>query len=79
MIETQEATVAPSRRLTAADREAGGALVDHLAKMGIAVHTDYRENRRILKAAEQDHSEEGRVRHFKTRNGMTYGFAYKGE
>ena len=79
LIETQEATVAPSRRLTAADREAGGALVDHLAKMGIAVHTDYRENRRILKAAEQDHSEEGRVRHFKTRNGTTYGFAYKGE
>ena len=68
-----------SRRLTPADREAGGAMVDHLESMGIVVHTDNRESRRILKAAEKDNSEVGRVRHFKTVNGESYGFAYKGE
>ena len=67
------------RHLTVADREAGGAMVDHLSAMGITVHTDLRENRRILKSAEQDHSEAGRVRHFKTSVGESYGFAYKGE
>ena len=70
--------VAP-RRLTLQDREAGGALVDHLQSMGITVHTDNRENRRILKAAEKDQSEAGKVRHFKTETGESYGFAYKGE
>ena len=68
-----------SRKLTVQDREAGGALVDHLQSMGITVHTDNRENRRILKAAEKDQSEAGKVRHFKTETGESYGFAYKGE
>ena len=67
------------RRLTQADREAGGAMVDQLEKMGIAVHTDNRENRRVLKSAEKDHSETGKVRYMKTENGESYGFAYKGE
>ena len=67
------------RKLTVQDREAGGALVDHLQSMGITVHTDNRENRRILKAAEKDQSEAGKVRHFKTETGESYGFAYKGE
>ena len=68
-----------SRHLTPQDREAGGALVDHLARMGITVHTDNNENRRILKAARLDNSEAGKVRHFKTQDGNTYGFAYKGQ
>ena len=68
-----------SRKLTVQDREAGGALVDHLQSMGITVHTDNRENRRILKVAEKDQSEAGKVRHFKTETGESYGFAYKGE
>lgn len=73
-----QSSVVP-RRLTPQDREAGGALVDHLEKMGITVHTDNRENRRILKAAEKDQSEAGKVRYFKTEQGESYGFAYKGE
>lgn len=68
-----------SRHLSPADREAGGALVDQLERMGISVHTDYNENRRILKAALRDNSEVGKVRHFKTQAGTAYGFAYKGE
>ena len=67
------------RRLSAADREAGGAMVEQLQKMGIGVHTDNHENRRVLKSAEQDNSEAGKVRHMKTENGESYGFAYKGE
>ena len=70
--------VAP-RRLTLQDREAGGAMVDHLQTMGITVHTDNRENRRVLKAAEKDQSEAGKIRHFKTETGESYGFSYKGE
>ena len=76
--EVSERPVEP-RKLTVQDREAGGALVDHLQSMGITVHTDNRENRRILKAAEKDQSEAGKVRHFKTETGESYGFAYKGE
>ena len=68
-----------STRLSPQDREAGGALVDQLESMGITVHTDNRENRRVLKAAEQDHSEIGKMRHLKTEHGESYGFAYKGE
>ena len=70
--------VAP-RRLTLQDREAGGAMVDHLQAMGITVNTDNRVNRRILKDAQKDQSEAGKVRHFKTEQGESYGFAYKGE
>lgn len=68
-----------SPRLSPQDREAGGALVDQLESMGIPVHTDNRENRRVLKAAEYDHSEIGKIRHLKTEHGESYGFAYKGE
>jgi len=67
------------RKLTPEDREAGGALVEQLQKMGIEVHTDNRENRRVLKAAEKDFSEAGKVRHMKTEDGVSYGFTYKGE
>ena len=67
------------RRLTLEDREAGGAVVDHLRAMGITVSTDIRENRRVLKAAVADQSEVGKVRHFKTEQGESYGFAYKGQ
>ena len=70
---------AEPRQFTAEDREAGGALVDHLRSMGIPVHTDNRENRRVLKAAERDQSNVGKVRHFKTESGDSYGFAYKGQ
>ncbi len=67
------------RRLTLQDREAGGALVDHLRSMGVSVYTDNHENRRVLKTALKDQSEAGKVRHFKTVQGESYGFAYKGE
>ena len=65
-----QSSVAP-RRLTAEDREAGSAMVDHLQAMGI--------NRRVLKDAQKDQSEAGKVRHFKTEQGDSYGFAYKGK
>ena len=67
------------RRLTLADREAGGAIVDHLLAMGIPVSTDNRQNHKALKEALKDQSEAGRVRHFKTVQGESYGFAYKGQ
>ena len=73
-----QSSVAP-RRLTAEDREAGSAMVDHLQAMGITVSTDSRENRRVLKDAQKDQSEAGKVRHFKTEQGDSYGFAYKGK
>ena len=60
-----QSSVVP-RRLTLQDREAGGAMVDHLQAMGITVSTDNRENRRVLKDAQKDQSEAGKVRHFKT-------------
>ena len=66
-------------RLSPADREAGSALIDHLRDMGIIVHTDNRENRRILKAAQADRSETGKVRLLKNEQGDNYGFTYKGE
>ena len=75
----QEVVKVEPRKFTVQDREAGGALVDHLQAMGITVHTDIRENRRVLKAAQKDQSEVGKVRHFKTETGESYGFAYKGE
>ena len=67
------------RVLTAEEREVGGAVVDQLGKMGISVHTDNRENRRVLKEAQKDQSEVGKVRYMKTSDGESYGFAYKGE
>ena len=76
-LQVQENT--PSHRLTPEEREAGGALVDHLEKMGVKVHTDSRENRRVLRDAEKDKSEAGKVRHMRTEDGRDYGFSYKGE
>ena len=67
------------RILSLEDREAGSAMVDHLRSMGIIVSTDNQENRRVLKNASKDHSEIGKVRHFKTEQGESYGFAYKGK
>ena len=71
--------VSRQRQYTLADREAGGAMVDHLQGMGITVHIDSRENRRILKDAQRDQSEVGKLRYFTTEAGDSYGFAYKGE
>ena len=68
-----------ARRLTPADREAGGAMVDHLEKMGITVHTDLKEYRRAMKEAERDNSQEGNVSYYTTEDGKRYGFSYKGE
>lgn len=68
----QSQSSAAPRRLSAQDREAGGALVDHLQAMGITVSTDSRENRRVLKEAQKDQSEAGKVRHFKTEQGESY-------
>lgn len=76
-LQVQENT--PSHRLTPEEREAGGALVDHLEKMGVKVHTDSRENRRVLRDAEKDKSEAEKVRHMRTEDGRDYGFSYKGE
>ena len=67
------------RTLSLEDREAGSVMVDHLRSMGIIVSTDNQENRRVLKNASKDHSEIGKVRHFKTEQGESYGFAYKGK
>ena len=73
------AEATPERRLTPADREAGGAMVDHLERMGINVHTDLKEYRRAMKEAERDNSQEGNVRFFTSDDGKRYGFSYKGE
>ncbi len=79
-VEVDVAREAAVRRpLTVEDREAGGALVDQLTAMGIAVSTDNRKNRRVLKDAQSDQSEVGKVRHMKTASGENYGFAYKGD
>lgn len=67
------------RTLSIEDREAGSAMVDHLRSMGIIVSTDNQANRRVLKNASKDHSEAGKVRHFKTEQGESYGFSYKGK
>ena len=67
------------RRLTPADREAGGAMVDRLEAMGITVHTDLKEYRHAMKEAERDNSVEGHVRFFTSDDGKRYGFSYKSE
>ena len=69
----------PARRLTPADREAGGAMVDRLEAMGITVHTDLKEYRHAMKDAERDNSVEGNVSFYTTEDGKRYGFSYKGE
>ena len=68
-----------TRKLTVADREAGGALVEQLEKMGITVHTDLEENRKKLREFLLDKSDAGKVRYMETEAGQVYGFSYKGE
>ena len=68
-----------SRKLTVADREAGGALVEQLRKMGIVVHTDLEENRKKLREFLLDKSDAGKVRYMETERGQVYGYSYKGE
>ncbi len=68
-----------SRQTMIQRREAAGVMVDHLRAMGIDVVTDNHESRRTLREAEKDQSEAGKVRHFKTENGESYGFAYRGK
>lgn len=67
------------RKLTAEDIEAGGALVDHLRSMGVAVNCDINGNRKAFKTAKQDKSETGKMRAFVNDKGERYGFSYKGE
>jgi len=67
------------RKLTAEDIEAGGALVDHLRSMGVAVNCDFNGNRKAFKTAKQDKSETGKIRAFVNDKGERYGFSYKGE
>ncbi|MCR5588107.1 MAG: hypothetical protein K6F72_00665 [Bacteroidales bacterium] len=64
---------------TVQQREIGQAMVDRLEDMGIKVSTDIAENRRVLKQAEQDNSEAGKLRHFRTPGGKVYGFVYRGK
>ena len=68
-----------TRKLTVADREAGGALVEQLEKMGITVHIDLEENRKKLREFLLDKSDAGKVRYMETEAGKVYGFSYKGE
>lgn len=60
-------------------QEIGGAMVDQLEGMGFDVTTNPTEMRRVRKQAEQDKSEEGKLRHFRTPDGDIYGFSYKGK
>ena len=66
-------------RPTVEQREIGGAMVDQLERMGMEVSTDIAENRRVRKQAEQDNSEEGKLRNYRTPDGKIYGFSYRGK
>lgn len=68
-----------SKESKAADIESAGAVIDHMADMGINVFSDIFGNRKALKLAEADKSENGKVRKMKTSDGKTYGFAYRGD
>ena len=59
--------------------EAGGAMIDHMEDMGIDVSTNPIENRRARKRAEDDNSEEGKMREMRTSTGAVYGFTYRGK
>ena len=60
-------------------QEIGFAMVDQLENMGFEVSTDTKENRRVLKQAEKDNSEAGKLHHYRTSDGKIYGFSYKGK
>ena len=60
-------------------QEIGFAMTDQLENMGFDVTTNPTEMRRARKEAEQDNSEEGKLRHFETPDGKIYGFVYKGK
>lgn len=79
---TLEQFMARSRRydkeVEIANREAGGALTDHLSDMGVDVTSNVAENRRARKAAEKDNSENGKLHEMRTSDGKVYGFTYRG-
>ena len=60
-------------------QEIGFAVADRLSDMGYDITTDPSEVRRVRKAAEQDKSEEGKLRHMQTSDGTIYGFVYRGK
>lgn len=64
---------------TEEQRVIGQAMVDQLENMGMEVSTDISENRRVHRQAEQDNSEAGKLRHFRTSDGNVYGFSYRGK
>lgn len=67
-------------QVSAAEQMAiGGAMVDQLRGMGMEVNTDITEMRRVRKQAEQDNSEAGKMRHYRTPAGKIYGFSYRGK
>jgi len=60
-------------------QEIGFAVTDRLNDMGYDVETDPKTVRRVRKQAEQDQSEEGKIRHMQTSDGTVYGFVYRGK
>lgn len=66
------------RRLSAADIETGGALVEHLQGMGVDVTTDLAGYRKALHEARHDNSLTGKVRYMRDSQDRTYGFTYRG-
>lgn len=66
-------------RPTAEQREIGGAMVDQLERMGFEVSTDIADMRRVRKQGEQDNSEAGKMRYYRTPDGKIYGFSYRGK
>ena len=60
-------------------QEIGFAVTDRLNEMGYDVETDPKTVRRVRKQAEQDQSEEGKMRHMQTSDGTVYGFVYRGK
>lgn len=64
---------------TAEQQVIGQAMVDQLENLGMEVSTDIVENRRVLKQAEKDNSEAGKLRHFRSADGNIYGFTYRGK
>ena len=67
-----------TRRISASDVETGGALVDHLRRMGVSVTVDLDSYRRTLHRARKDNSLAGRIRYMKNTDGRAYGFSYQG-
>lgn len=66
------------RRLSPADIETGGALVEYLQGMGVDVTTDLAGYRKALRDARHDNSLTGKVRYMRDSQNRTYGFTYRG-